>query len=376
MKHIISGLSLVVLILFLFSCHDEEAGLSPDKGKVTFLPYLVNLGRVEETAKPAFVMVSIKDAQGNERKNVKLTLTGLGQNYVSENLELEIGNYQLTQFQVLDAGNRPIYATPLEGSKMAEYVADPLSIDFTVTTEDVQINPEVLAIAEENATSGLSILQIPLTGVEEVTKVTYQFKNGTRTITSEAAPTVGMLTIYEPDLLYNVWEMTIIVWTRQASPGQQYTKVYRYPVGKQEFGGPVVRLPVLTKSQYWAPFYYSYFPQHHNVELLVPVDPRDLFQVEVITQEPFECSLDRTYYNANGQQVCDPMVEEKIAIAKDGNWVCVPYVDNQKNCDMSSLSHIYVGSVVSMKFDEDPNLLKFPLKWEIVDGKVTSYSMP
>ena len=32
MKHIISGLSLVVLILFLFSCHDEEAGLSPDKG--------------------------------------------------------------------------------------------------------------------------------------------------------------------------------------------------------------------------------------------------------------------------------------------------------------------------------------------------------
>ena len=388
MKHIISGLSLIVLFSFLFSCHEEESR-SPDKGKVTFSPATVALpgGRVKETTTPAAVLLSIKDSHGDETVNVKLTLTAFGPSYTSEHLELETGEYQLTQFQVLDADNRTLYAAPLEGSEMAEYVDDPLPLNFTVTTEGVQITPEVLAVSE-NLTPELfgyagfgfevvnvSILQIPLAGAEEVTKVSYQLKHAGQTISAEVAPTGTVLVIDNPDFLNHTWETTITVWTRPANPDQKYTKVYRY-TRSLTFTGSVVRLPVLTNSQHWTAYYHSSFARH-NVQMFVPVDPRHAFQVEVSMQEPFVSVVDRDYYDGEGESICDMSIsDDELGIAKDGIWVATLALEDDNNCDVSNSPYVSVNSFVSFRRADTQDMLQYLLTWEIVNGVVTAYTVP
>jgi hypothetical protein len=140
-----------LLLFFSYSCQHEE-NLSPSTGKVTFSLFQktrVN-GRVSEAAVPAFVLLSISDSDGNVQENTKLSLYAFGQGYVSENLQLQIGNYWLTRFVIVDATNKIIYATPLEGSDLAKYVTDPLPLEFTVTNEGSQVTPEVLAVLEDD----------------------------------------------------------------------------------------------------------------------------------------------------------------------------------------------------------------------------------
>jgi hypothetical protein len=149
MKKLIPFLFLLVLS---YSCKHEE-NLSPTLGKATFSlsKKTRSNGRVNETATPAFVLLSIKDSKGIAQENVKLPLFAFGQSYLSDNLQLQTGTYQLTQFAVLDAANKVIYITPLEGSDMAKYVADPLPINFVIKEdENTQVTPQVLAVLEED----------------------------------------------------------------------------------------------------------------------------------------------------------------------------------------------------------------------------------
>jgi len=143
---ITSALQILVLLLF-YSCGDEQ-NPSPSKGKITFSPSAAirSNGRISQAATPAFVLFSIKAGNGEAQENIKLTLFSLGQSYISENLELQKGNYQLTQFVVFDAAEKIIYATPLEGSVLAKYVTDPLPFEFTITNEVTQVAPQVLAV--------------------------------------------------------------------------------------------------------------------------------------------------------------------------------------------------------------------------------------
>lgn len=140
------------LMVFSYSCRNEES-FSPNKGKANFSvsSEQADNGRAGEIDKPAFVLVSIKDSHGNEQENIKLSLFTFGQGYVSENLELQSGNYQLIQFLVLDASDKTIYATPREGSNMAHFVIDPLPIEFAITeNEGTAINPQVLRVLDED----------------------------------------------------------------------------------------------------------------------------------------------------------------------------------------------------------------------------------
>lgn len=150
-KFIKSAVPLCALLIFSYACQNEEY-LFPTKGNVSFsiLQKTRDDGRVRETTLPAFVLLSIKDSKGEKQENIKLSLLAFGQGYLSENLELQTGNYQLAQFIVLDAANKVIYATPLEGSELAKYVTDPLPMEFTVTNEGTQITPQVLPVLEDD----------------------------------------------------------------------------------------------------------------------------------------------------------------------------------------------------------------------------------
>jgi|GEM_PF-1519080 len=148
-KCFVFALSLIVLISF-FSCQHDD-GLSSVKGNIKFSFAQINSsnGRIKEIASPAFVLLSIKSGNGLSQDNVKLSLYGFGQSFVSENLELQTGTYQLTQFFVLDSANKVLYATPLYGSDKAKNVTTPLPVDFTVSeNKSTQIVPQVVPVLD------------------------------------------------------------------------------------------------------------------------------------------------------------------------------------------------------------------------------------
>ncbi|HEY5919628.1 MAG TPA: hypothetical protein VIU13_19550 [Chryseolinea sp.] len=141
----------ILLALLHFSCQQEE-NVSPDTGYASFSfdERDRTNGRHNETPTPAFVLLSVQGTDGDKREEIKLSLFSFGTDYLSEKLELPVGNYQLTQFVVLDASNRVIYATPYEASDLAKYVTDSLPLDFNVTSNGSQVIAEVLPVLEED----------------------------------------------------------------------------------------------------------------------------------------------------------------------------------------------------------------------------------
>lgn len=164
----------LLLISLLYSCNHEERP-SPTLGEATFslAPKTKSNGRVSETATPAFVLVSIRNSNGKAVQNSKkLPLFAFGTNYLSESLPLQIGTYQLPQFAVLDATNKVIYATPLEGSELAKYVTNPLPMSFTVFENvTTQVVPQVLVVAREDTPESFGLANFGFELVERVAKL-------------------------------------------------------------------------------------------------------------------------------------------------------------------------------------------------------------
>src|SRR5882762_1542226 len=134
MKYSIFSFCVVFSILFL-SCTHEDSSI-PKLGHVTFSLEQKSRqgGRIAEIATPASILLTVKDAQGKTiYENKKLTLLSFGGGYISESLEFTSGDYDLTEFIILDGADHAIYATPLEGSDLASLVTDALPIHFTIS---------------------------------------------------------------------------------------------------------------------------------------------------------------------------------------------------------------------------------------------------
>ena len=108
------------------------------------------------------LIVSIEDSEGGVVYDMKnILLYKMGEGFISETLALEVGEYRLTEFLVLDDQGQVIFATPIEGSEKAYLVDDPLPIEFSVCKDEVtKVTPEVLdtegAIPEDFGYSGFS----------------------------------------------------------------------------------------------------------------------------------------------------------------------------------------------------------------------------
>ena len=307
------------LVGFLFSCRQEEH-VTPAKGNVTFAvsPASKTGGRVSGTVTPAFVLLNITDSEGKVQENVKLSLFAFGSGYMSDNLELPTGPAQLTKFAVLDATNEVVYATPTEGSVMAKFVSNPLPIAFTVTEEGTQVIPEVLAIEQTDtpasfgyASFGFDVVKIaaitlPLNGTEQIIKVSYQFSNGTQTISSDVIPSGSSCDFTNPDLFGKTWQTRIVAWTNASDCNQ---KVYRYK-GELTFNGSAMELPSLDNNS-WVPFYYTekeITTGGSKIGIFRSVDPRKSYTVELQLPSGV-CGqygyVDRGYWNEAGDQLCD-----------------------------------------------------------------------
>ena len=67
--------------------------------------------------------------------------------YVADSIQLPAGNYKLSKFIIIDAGNKSTFATPVANSPKASQVQQPLHVAFTVPKPAIsRINLEVLQI--------------------------------------------------------------------------------------------------------------------------------------------------------------------------------------------------------------------------------------
>jgi hypothetical protein len=108
---------------------------------------------LNDTTPPAsqYVIVTVVNEKGEVVMNdEQIELFNFGGHWVTKNIKLKSGSYQLTKFLVVDALGNVLYAAPIEGSPKAYLVNDPLPIEFVILTNQVtRVTPEVLPVGQE-----------------------------------------------------------------------------------------------------------------------------------------------------------------------------------------------------------------------------------
>ena len=85
---------------------------------------------------PAFVLLSINDANGNSiLTREKIALIKDGDSYVTNEISLASGTYTIIEFIVTDENDVVISIAPKENSSLAQFATKPLPFDFVVTSD-------------------------------------------------------------------------------------------------------------------------------------------------------------------------------------------------------------------------------------------------
>jgi hypothetical protein len=113
-----------------------------------------NAARSINPADAARVIISIEKADSHDvvYDSQILNLYNLGGQFISESLQLDVGDYNLTKYLIVDADNKVIFAAPVSPSELADRVLKPLPIGFTVYN-NVTTSVIVEVLPTENSTA-------------------------------------------------------------------------------------------------------------------------------------------------------------------------------------------------------------------------------
>ncbi len=151
----------VILTLIVFNCTVPTggSGISGSSGRITLSSAIPGedtgaLSRSINPADAARVIISIENSLTGEvvYDNYALTLYNLNGQFISESLELNLGDYTLTKYLVVDADNNVIFAAPVSPSALEELVSAPLPIVFSVF-DNVTTSVNVEVLPTENSTA-------------------------------------------------------------------------------------------------------------------------------------------------------------------------------------------------------------------------------
>jgi hypothetical protein len=97
-----------------------------------------------------YLIVSVVNENGEVvMDDERLDLYNFGGQWITKEIRLKTGSYELTKFLVVDPLGNVLYATPIEGSPKAYLVNDPLPVRFEIMKDQVtSVVPEVLAVLE------------------------------------------------------------------------------------------------------------------------------------------------------------------------------------------------------------------------------------
>lgn len=123
---------LLSLVLLIASCDKRD---DVQKGTVIFSANIVasDNGRIAEDQVSA-VIISLEDADGKiVLDNKEYAVNG----FQSDPILLEIGAYEVTKFLLMNDLGEVIYATPKEGSVLGTLVNNPLPVEFSIASDEV-----------------------------------------------------------------------------------------------------------------------------------------------------------------------------------------------------------------------------------------------
>jgi hypothetical protein len=196
-------ITLLMLAALLFACQDnEEIPEETIPGTVQFSLSDPNDGDrgnaqgSEDLEDARTLVVTILDDLGNPvYDQEQLSLFNFSGTMAAEPISLNPGNYQLTEFLVLDEQGVVIYATPVEGSEYAHLVSDPLPIDFSITADQTtDVVPEVIDTEEFTPdVFGYTSFQFTLAEHFNFLLAAFAFDQNTQSLQL----TTAQLTIYE-----------------------------------------------------------------------------------------------------------------------------------------------------------------------------------
>lgn len=154
----------VLAALFLISCSNDETR-EESEGRIKFsVQNILNQGnsRTDDAADITHALITVEDDQGALiLDQAEVSVTSFGEGFVTDPITLEVGDYFLTGFLLLNESDEVIYATPLTGSDLDYLVDNPLPIGFTITNgQSTQLSPETIDVAsslpEEYGYSGIN----------------------------------------------------------------------------------------------------------------------------------------------------------------------------------------------------------------------------
>jgi hypothetical protein len=158
MKHIKSSLWILVVLPIFFICSCEK---QPDVEQEGTLELGVFLDQLDGQLKSApwdssdvrthSVVISVINEKGElVLDHESLELYNFGGHWITKEIKLKVGRYEVVKFLVVDGEGNVILAAPVEGSPMAYLVDDPLPFPFIIEKNQTsRVAPEVLVVNNE-----------------------------------------------------------------------------------------------------------------------------------------------------------------------------------------------------------------------------------
>lgn len=210
MKNVINSFRIGLIILSiasLYSCEKKSTdsiGIGTAEFSIN-VPDVVSMaksGTLNDSAAVSFqIMLSVEDMAGNAVFTDKLIpLYAFGTGFVSENVQINDGEFKLTKFLVINPTGTVLFAAPLAGSPLAYLTKKPLPFNFNIFPNQVtRVLSEVLAIGDQTpdkfgyATFGMQIIK-PLNFW-----ALCMLDPGNPMIMAPIQLTTAKLTVYTPD---------------------------------------------------------------------------------------------------------------------------------------------------------------------------------
>ncbi|MEO1023204.1 MAG: DNRLRE domain-containing protein [Bacteroidota bacterium] len=166
---------LPVLILFSLSCsnqssnpEDQEWGsLSVELSDTTPLKALQDSALTFDDASEIVITITHQSGEPTTFNSRRISFLKLGEEYMSEQIQLPVGDYKLDEFYLIDEESNVLFASPKAGSELSQHVEHPLSLDFSISAnQTTSVNIQVISTrffdAEDFGISSFTFTEVTL----------------------------------------------------------------------------------------------------------------------------------------------------------------------------------------------------------------------
>jgi len=205
MKTLLSHLSVLALMVLVFSC-SEESPESAEKQKIQFsfsVPDGNNGGRTQGALPGGSkVHITLTTPSGTPvLTNHEIAVLSFGDDYLTEPLELSGGQYKITDFLIVHDGE-VLFATPKYGSPMAGAVSHSLPYSFSISKNQVSNVPLDVLDATKSTPAAFGYVSFGINVIEHPLPISIFRKSGEGLKLTDAT-----LYIYENDVEMQVVQL-------------------------------------------------------------------------------------------------------------------------------------------------------------------------